>query len=147
MSCRVGLLDVRGALIVALCLYEVGLRLCFLCLRRAQRGFCALHRCDVLRRIDLEQELSLRDQSAFLHREADDAAADVRGDVDLRLRLHLAACRHGRDEIALLHGLDAHFGALVAALCRGDGHERRDPEDHDAANGPLHPFAHVVLYA
>ena len=63
------------------------------------------------------------------------------------LRLHLAARGDRGDEVALLHGLDAHFGALVAALGCGDGHERHDPDDHGAANRPLHLFAHFVLYA
>ena len=84
----------------------------------ASAGLGALHRRVVLRRVDLEQELALRDHLAFLHGEPHDAAGDVGGDVDLRARLHLAARRHRGDEVALLDRLDADFGRLVAAASR-----------------------------
>ena len=87
------------------------------------------------------------EKEAALARELRRLGADVRGYIDLRLRLHLAAGRDGGDEVTLLHGLDADFGALVAALGCGDGHERHDPDDHGAANRPLHLFAHLVLDA
>ena len=94
-------------------------------------GEIPLHGGNVLLGIDLQQEGAFLHQLAFLDGETDDATADVRGHIDLAPWLYLAAGRDRRHQVALLHGLDAHFNRLLASL-RGRG--RDDHADTDNGN-------------
>ena len=123
---RFCLLDLGRAIVAASCAcsrLRLGLR--ELRAARRERRLRALDGGLRLRRVDLEQELAGLHHLAFLDGELDDLAADVGRDVDLGLRPHLAARRDRRDQVALLHRLDADFDRLVAALGGAERDRRR----------------------
>ena len=66
------------------------------------------------------EQLALGHHLSLLDGELDDAPGDVGAHVDLGVRLDLPAGGDRRDEVASLHGLDAHLDTLGAAG-RGDG--------------------------
>jgi len=93
--------------------------------------------------VDLEQELALADDLAFLDRQLDDLARDIGAQIDLGLWAHLPARRDRGHEITRLHLLGTHLDCLVLAFRGGQPADRDDDEDHPACHGPFHSLAHV----
>ena len=97
-------------------------------LRRLQRGLGALHRRPEVARIDLQQELILRDAVALVDGEVGDAPHRVGADVDRPGRLDLARRGNERFEPALLDRFridgDA-FAALEVQVGIDDGAEQQ----------------------
>ncbi len=112
--------------------------------RRCDRGRGTLGCRAILRGVDLEKELALRDLIPLLDRQANDSTGDVRREVDLVVRLHLPARRHRGDQIASLDLLDANFSRLVAALCGAQHSDQNDREDDSAADTPFRLFRHLM---
>jgi hypothetical protein len=81
-----------------------------------------------------------------VHHEPRDAPGDVGADVDLRFRLHLAARRHGGDEVAPAHVLEPDLRPVLA-LGAGAHHDERAHEHHstDADQDLLAP-GHVFAF-
>src|SRR5262249_43094359 len=94
----------------------------------------------VLRRIDADKNIALPDDVPLLHRDSDDLAPDVGGDVDLGARLDLAV---GRDDGGDLSGLDLRdvdLGPLPALRQEYGG--RSDAGENDDASDDEQSLLH-----
>ena len=125
--------ELLGALALALGLEKIGprLRRLRLCLRdcRLRPPDSGLVSC----RIDAEEKVALFHPVSLVHRQLDHPAADVGADLDLPLRLHVAAGRDNGNQIAPRHHLRADFRSLVAI--RGD-RQAGTAEDENRDSGP-----------
>ena len=142
---RVCFLQRREAVVVALCLRKRRLRLRRLRSRAGDSSGRALDVRLILSRIDLEQELPLGHHIAVLHRQPHDASGDVGAQVDLGVRLHLAARSHRSDEVSSRDFLDADLGRLVPALHRAGDDDQQQRQCNCAEYRQLRSLAHKMI--